>query len=201
MNDKVQAVIGDKIKDMPEGFEEEFRKGHQTQLRCGKNKKYTKLMGSKVYKGPYNLDEPKLIQNVLFSWCLQYLEGPEFLDLPPEERSYIPIEQILRSEKSVYLQFDNIGESKGYETEYKTTTTEPEGAQIIKRGSHVHRVIDLDDPLDPKVAKAAISHLFLRRALKIGDSGFHNIIIFKSGPQLVAGIDMEEFNSKTGAKI
>jgi len=60
-------------------------------LRCGKNKKYTKIIENKVFKGPYKLNEPKLLQNVVFSHILRYIEGPEILDLAPELRSSIPI--------------------------------------------------------------------------------------------------------------
>ena len=46
-----------------------------------------------------------------------------------------------------------------------------------------------------------MSHLVLRRYLKIGDSGFHNILYVDPesqeslGTQLIVGNDMEEFNS------
>jgi hypothetical protein len=53
--------------------------------------------------------------------------------------------------------------------------TEPEGARVIPRGGHVNRLIELQE-LEGDVLRAAISHLFLRRCLKIGDSGFHNVL-------------------------
>ena len=78
--------MGEKIIEAPENFLEDFNKGNQAQLRCGKNKKYTKIIGDKVYKGPYKLDEVKLFQNVVFTFLLNYIEGP-ILNIEMEQKS------------------------------------------------------------------------------------------------------------------
>ena len=55
--------------------------------------------------------------------------------------------------------------------------------------------------MSTELKEAGIAHLFLRRCLRIGDAGFHNILQVDEScslKQKVAGIDLEEFNSKSG---
>jgi hypothetical protein len=72
-------------------------------------------MSDKVYKGPYKLDECKLLLNVVFTFLLGYLEGP-ILDLSTPQKSSIPISQILLVGDKAYLEFKNIGKQDGFET-------------------------------------------------------------------------------------
>ena len=81
-------------------------------------------------------------------------------------------------------------------------TTSIETMNVIKRCSFVSRISELTS-LSTDLQKACMSHLILRRMLRIGDSGLHNILLINqkdesARSQLIAGIDMEEFNSATG---
>lgn len=65
----------------------------------------------------------------------------------------------------------------------------------------MNRLQDIKKFMSTELKEAGIAHLFLRRCLRIGDAGFHNILEVDEScslKQKVAGIDLEEFNSKSG---
>lgn len=142
--------------------------------------------------------------NVVFSWLLDYMEGPAILDLQMKDKSNLKIEKLilLPEHGEIYMQFQNVGKNETAQDMIETKTSAIEtDVKVFKRGSFVNRLQDIKKFMSPELKQAAISHLYLRRCLRIGDAGFHNILQVDEScslKQKIAGIDLEEFTSKSG---
>lgn len=105
-----------------------------------------------------------------------------------------------------YLHFKNVGSTHLQPSSIQHKVSEFQTCDVIDRGAFVKRVSEIEDKdLSDEVLQASVSHLILRRFLRIGDSGLHNILLvdkssslYESTKQTVVGVDLEEFNSKAG---
>lgn len=165
-------------KEESEEFVKKLDSYPQAQLRCGNAKKVTKVIGSSVFKGPYTSDDRKTMLNIMFTSLFKFLESEKCLDLPETNKSCLPILKIIsvNNDKELYFEFKSVGlliTPKMVET--KSSSIE-KNVRVVKRGTFVNRLKDIESGLSDPLLRAGISHLYLRRMLRIGDSGMHNIL-------------------------
>ena len=89
------------------------------------------------------------------------------MEIKPSEKSTIPFEVLVLNSGLVYLKFQNVG--------LKISIDQNEN-RVLSRSTFVHRLNDLKPPIDTDLREGALTHLFLRRCLFIGDSGLWNIL-------------------------
>ena len=184
----------------------DFEKLPSAQLLTGKHKKRVKVKSDAVLKGPYRSDEEKLLKNITYTRLLDDLEND--LQLSKEMRSALPIKRLLKAkngaEGDIYIEFDNVGDHSKMKVSKKSSKIQPEH-EVCERDSFVNRVSEIIGSCSMPIKKASICHLYLRRVLNVGDSGFHNILKIedpkKFGGQLVAGIDLEENKLENGSEF
>jgi hypothetical protein len=101
-----------------------------------------------------------------------------------------------------YLKQKSLGKLSTSEDDHEIVTTKVEtNVKVLRRGSHVHRLIELekdeanfqDD--DKQILQACIQHFYLRYLLNIGDSGTWNILVRRDGIKGICGIDFEEIRA------
>jgi hypothetical protein len=156
-----------------------------------------------TYKGPYDFNDQKLLNNLKNAKAILILE--KFLGISPT--TIQDWQKILKTNnKQYYLVLENVGKIlEKYDTESVTTKIET-NVLIIKRNTFVKRVSELEkesQKMCPLVCVSCLQHLYLRYLLGIGDSGTHNILLNEkpNGDSLVTGIDLEEVNSSNKMKI
>ena len=161
-----------------------------------------------VYKGTYLASSPadrkKLLHNLYFTRALLLLE--EHLRIPDQHRSILDWMSIIWIEDTdeYYLQHKSLGSLPQSEEEYEMVSTKVEtNVKVLRRGSHVNRLIELEkDPSNfqahnDDICQACIQHCYLRYLLNIGDSGTWNILVRRDGIRGICGIDFEEIRSNT----
>jgi len=181
------------LKQISDGEEQQIHKLPHAQKRTAKYKKAVFINPEYVIKGPYSIDDTKLLNNIKYSYLLNQLE--DLLNLEEKYRSYLKIEFIGFCQDRYYLYFKNVGVINQDTIIENCTTKIEENVQIIPRGETVYRVSELEknNKLSDDIKIASLQHLYLRYLLGIGDSGTHNILIRKDNShRLIAGIDLEE---------
>jgi len=175
----------------------------QAQKRTAKFKKAVYIVDELVFKGPYAHDDPRLINNLKYTYAVQLLE--EALQLPGWQRGALPWKYIGQwGVDQYYLAGPNVGKWKNIPFERVSSKIETD-VPVIPRGGVVWRVSDVEKngTLIDGIKIAALQHLYFRFLLDIGDSGTHNILIRNDNDtsgRLIAGIDLEEkraINGKT----
>lgn len=177
-----------------------FEAQPSAQLITSRHKKKVKVSKNTVVKGPYSHDDQSFVKNTVFTKLLLDLEKD--LGLDNDMKSALPIKRVLvvkdkdkKKKESVYLEFDNVGSFDKIRSSMTSSKLEKD-VQVCDRGSFVNRISEMVNGCPKKIMKASLCHLFLRRALNVGDSGLHNILkindITKFDGQLIAGIDLEE---------
>jgi hypothetical protein len=159
-----------------------------------------------VYKGPYlaNLpgDTRKLLYNLYFTRALLTLE--EHLKIGNEFRSIVDWICIIKIKNTdqYYLKQKSLGKLSDSDDDYELVTTKVEtDVKVLRRGSHVNRLIELEkDQIDKQICQATIQHFYLRYLLNIGDSGTWNILVRRDENNRVCGIDFEEIRAEKAKK-
>jgi predicted nucleic acid-binding OB-fold protein len=188
---KSEAFITDELANLAHG-----------QRRTGAHKKAVYISPDYVYKGPYfaNLpgDTKKLLHNLYFTRALLILE--EHLKIENDFRSIIDWNSIIKIENTnqYYLKQKSLGKLSDSEDDYELVTTKIEtDVKVLRRGSHVHRLIELEkDQSDKQISQASVQHFYLRYLLNIGDSGTWNILVRRDDVKGICGIDFEEIRSE-----
>ena len=176
------------------------------QRRTGKHKKSVFIDSNEIFKGPYDAAQPgdkkKLLNNLYFTRALLVLEN--CLNIDEKYRSILDWSGIIRIDTTseYYLKQKSIGILTDAE-DYEVVTTKIENdVKVLRRGSHIYRLIELEkDPStflnkNPDICQAAVQHFYLRYLLNVGDSGTWNILVRRDGISGVCGIDFEEFRSE-----
>jgi hypothetical protein len=166
------------------------------QKRTSHWKKFVYVDGELVKKGPYKQGEATLAlarKNIDVLRVLQDICG-----LPTKLRSDLPIRgEETDKDGRVYLVYDNVGSTPQNDDSERVTTKIDSDVLVLRRRTFVDRVSDREKSggLTDDVARAALTHLYFRYLMGVGDSGTHNILIrtdVDAGGRVVAGIDMEE---------
>ncbi len=176
------------------------------QRRTSAHKKAVFISSDYVYKGPYLANSPgdtkKFLYNLYFTRALITLE--QHLKLPDHLRSIIDWDSVIKINHTneYYLKQKSLGKLSTSEDDHEIVTTKVEtNVKVLRRGSHVHRLIELekdesnfqDD--DKQILQACIQHFYLRYLLNIGDSGTWNILVRRDGIKGICGIDFEEIRA------
>ncbi len=167
----------------------------QAQLRTATYKKAVYIVKELVFKGPYACDDPRLMNNLRYTYALQLLE--EALQLPEWQRGSLRWEYIGQwGIDQYYLVAPNVGKWKDIPFERVSSKIET-NVPVVPRGGVVWRVSDVEKNghLTDDIKLAALQHLYFRFLLDIGDSGTHNVLFRKDADntgRLIAGIDLEE---------
>ena len=145
-----------------------------------------------------------MLHNLYFTRALLLLE--EHLRVPDQHRSILDWRSIIWIEETdeYYLQHKSLGSLPQSEEDYEMVSTKVEtNVKVLRRGSHVSRLIELEkDPTNfqasnDDMCQACIQHFYLRYLLNIGDSGTWNILVRRDGTRGICGIDFEEIRSNT----
>ena len=98
--------------------------------------------------------------------------------MPKTDKSCLPILKIisLNDDKELYFEFKSVGLPITSEMVETKSSTIEKNVSVVKRGTFVNRLKDIESGLSEPMLRAGISHLYLRRMLRIGDSGMHNIL-------------------------
>ena len=193
--DTVAQKVGVPIKELSAKTIVYIKNAPQAQKRTAKSKKAVYVVDDKVYKGPYAVDDHKLLKNLSYTFALHVLE--DVLKLPEWRRGALPWEYIgCCSENQCYLVAPNVGKTKNIPFDLVTSKIETD-VPVIPRGGVIGRVSEAEKngQLTEDIKLTALQHLYLRFLLDIGDSGTHNILIRQDSSRtgrLVAGIDLEE---------
>ncbi len=164
--------------------------GPQAQKKTSAAKKCVYIVNDLAIKGPYLPSDQKLMYNLQFTQALMLIEDE--LQLEEKYRTTLPWKELWKTSKGeYYLIADNIGDHQKLETEKVTTKLET-NVEVIKRGTFVKRVSELEEP-HGEIKIASLQHLYLRYLLDIGDSGTHNILVREDQTErFVVGNDLEE---------
>ena len=164
-------------------------------LKTAVYKKPVHIVGDRVYKGPYTFDDPRLINNLRFTYALQVLE--ERLSLPEWLRTSLAWQCIgYDGNDGYFLVAPNVGKTGALPFKMVSSKLETD-VPVVTRGGCVRRVADVESNgrLTNEAKLAALQHLYFRFLLGIGDSGTHQILIredYKTSGRLIAGVDIEE---------
>ena len=189
--------IQDQLSNLPHG-----------QRRTSSHKKAVFISSDYVYKGPYSGNSPndtkKLLNNLYFTRAMIVLE--ESLKLPDNLRSVVDWHSVIKIENSeeYYLKQKSLGILSNEDGDRELVTTKVEkDVQVLRRGSHIHRLIEIENNLEnsEEIYRATIQHFYLRYLLNIGDSGTWNILVRRDEHQGICGIDFEEIRSEKAKKI
>ena len=167
----------------------------QAQKRTSKHKKIVKIVGDRIFKGPYAFDDPKLMINLKHAFALLLLESA--LKLPQWRRGSLQWDSIGCCDNSqCYLMAQNVGKCESLPFEQVDSAIE-KGVRVVPRKTAVWRASDIEgtDQLTTEIRSATLQHLYLRYLLDIGDSGTHHVLLrqdYHQTSRLIAGIDLEE---------
>ena len=186
----------------------------QGQKLTSSSKKSVFIGKTHVYKGPFNLDGKKLLNNIRFTRALKLLE--KISAIPPRNRSLLEF-NIKHLAGYYYLVYKNIANiSSDAHIDTITTrvisksaaslatdldeTAPSEVVHIYPRGI-INRISDIikihPSKFTDEIKIATLQHLYFRYLLNVGDSGVHNVLYREDGSvKLVAGVDMEEIRTK-----
>jgi hypothetical protein len=166
----------------------------KAQLLTAKWKKFVNVDDHVVYKGPYDIEDKKLIRNLQVAAALSFLE----VELVGGE-SHKYFNYYLQNGSNIYLASDRFGLTnlKDCHNEDIITYHKNEVSyDCYKRKSIVRRVCDLNqDEITPIIAFEVLDHLYLRFLLNVGDSGGHNMLYTGDNVSYkfkVQGIDFDE---------
>ena len=170
-----------KIKELP-----------AAQKRTSKHKKFVHVGDQYVYKGPYSPNDNSFINCKRFLSMLKFFE--DRLQVPVEYRSHLDIIDEIEHRDGIFLKYKNVGDPSTEKEHALVSTKIDKEYKVLPRNSFVSRVSDLEQQsgLTEKIAVAVLQHLYCAYILGIGDVGSHNILVCKTGPQFIAGIDIEE---------
>jgi len=181
------------------------------------SKKSVYMDQSYVYKGPFTVDDKKLLNSIKFTQALVCVEN--IIKIQNKMKSVLPFS--IKEYKGYYfLVYKNIGNIDESTSELVNTTlvsksltemalkignTSPsKSVKIYPRGV-IKRISDIIT-LDPSkftndIKLATLQHLYFRYLFNVGDSGTQNVLYREDGNiKLVAGIDMEEIRGKDQGK-
>ena len=187
-----QAFLTDQLANLPHG-----------QRRTSAHKKAVFISTDYVYKGPYRGNSPgdvkKFLNNLYFTRALIALE--EDLKLSEDLRSIVDWHSVIKISDvdEYYLKQKALGNLSTDENDRELVTTKVEkNVQVLRRGSHIHRLVELENDQDnfPEIYRATIQHFYLRYLLNVGDSGTWNILVRRDEDQRICGIDFEELRSE-----
>ncbi len=192
---KLSYQVNVPIRSLSSATMDKVKHAPQAQLRTAKFKKAVFFVDELIFKGPYECDDPKLMNNLKFTYAIQQLE--EALKLPEWARGVLPWDGIACWEDNqYYLVAPNVGKTKDIPFEIVSSKIET-NVKVVPRGGCVWRVSDAEKNgrLTDDIKIAALQHLYFRFLLGIGDSGTHNVLVreeYKTAGRLIAGIDLEE---------
>jgi hypothetical protein len=187
--------VGVPIQSLSSKAMARIKKAPHAKLKTAVYKKPVHIVGDLVYKGPYTFDDPRLTNNLRFTYALQVLE--ERLNLPEWLRTSLPWQCIgYDGNDHYYLVAPNVGKTGALPFEMVSSKLETD-VPVVARGGCARRVADVEGNgrLTNEAKLAALQHLYFRFLLGIGDSGTHQILIredFKTSGRLIAGVDIEE---------
>jgi len=167
------------------------------QKRTAKYKKSVFIDNFSTYKGPYDFNDQKLLNNLKNTKVILLLE--KFLEL--EFSTIQDWKKILKTNNNqYYLESANVGRIlQKCDTELASSKIE-ENVLIVKRKTFVKRVSEIEkeaQQMEDLICLSCVQHLYFRYLLGIGDSGTHNILLKEEeNNSLIIGIDLEEVNSK-----
>ena len=152
-------------------------------------------------------DRKKLLYNLYFTCALLTLE--RHLKIPVHLCSIVDWHSIIKVDNinEYYLKQNSVGKLSKSENDYETVTTKIEtNVKILRRGSHVNRLIELENNESnfgnnkEQIFQACVQHFYLRYILNIGDSGTWNILVRRDQNEGICGIDFEEIRSRKNKK-
>ena len=196
--EKFAKIVGVPIYDLSAETMTKILSAPQGQKRTARFKKAVKIDGNLVFKGPYRCDDPKLMNNLKYTYAIELLET--ILQLPEWQRGSLRWEYIgYGDENQNYLVAPNVGKHENIPFERVTTKIET-NVKVIPRGGHVERVSDIEGTgrLTDNIKLAALQHLYLRFLLDVGDSMTQNVLIREDchrNGRLIAGVDLEEIRA------
>jgi hypothetical protein len=185
----------------------------QGQKLTSSSKKSVYMDQSYVYKGPFTVDDKKLLNSIKFTQALVCVES--VIKIPYKMKSVLPFS--IKDYKGYYfLVYKNIGNIDESTSELVDTklvskslsdmalklgnSSPSKSVKIYPRGviKRISDVITLEPSKFTKDIKlATLQHLYFRYLFNIGDSGTQNVLYREDGNiKLVAGIDMEEIRGK-----
>jgi hypothetical protein len=97
----------------------------------------------------------------------------------------------------VFLEMVNVGRRPQLEDWSVETTMLERDVPIMRRGSHVSRVSEVEQTLSPPCLVRCLEHLMACYLLHVGDHGTHNMLRTAAGT--VVGIDLEETRTSSKA--
>ena len=176
------------------------------QRRTGTHKKAVFISSAHIYKGPYATqlpgDRKKFLFNLYFTRACLALE--EHLKISVEHRSILDWQSVIKiaGSEEYYLKQKSIGHLSSDENDSEVVTTKIESdVKVLRRGSHVSRMIEVEkETTDIPHGQACLQHFYLRYLLNIGDSGTWNILLRRDETPGICGIDLEEIRSNNAKK-
>jgi hypothetical protein len=192
---KLAHKVGVPLKKLSSQNMTKINNAPQAQRKTAKFKKAVYIVEDLVFKGPYTFDDPRLMNNLRYTYAIELLEAA--LQLPEWERGSLIWEYLGRcDDNQYYLVAPNVGKWKNIFFDLVNTKIET-NVKVVPRGEAVRRVSDIEgtELLTNDIKSAALQHLYLRFVLDIGDSGTHNVLAredYVSSSRLIAGIDLEE---------
>jgi hypothetical protein len=200
---KLACRVGVPLRTLSEGELFNINNAPQAQKRTAKFKKSVYVVNELVFKGPYRLDDPGLINSIRYTHALVLLET--LLHMPEWQRGSLPWEFLgVSQDDNFYLAAPNVGRWRNISFETVTTKIEKD-VKVVPRRAHVMRVSDIEgtDQLTNEIKMATLQHLYFRFLLGIGDSGNHNVLVRKdhdSSGRLIAGADLDERRGNNAIK-
>ena len=191
----IAQEVGVSIEELSAQTITKLKSAPQGQRKTAKFKKSVYIVEDLVFKGPYTFDDPRLMNNLRYTYAIELLEAA--LQLPEWERGSLIWEYLGRcDDNQYYLVAPNVGNQKKIPPDLVNTKIE-KNVKVVPRGEAVRRVSDIEgtELLTNDIESAALQHLYLRFVLDIGDSGTHNVLArenYVSSGRLIAGIDLEE---------
>jgi len=192
---EMARIVGVPIKALSAVTRYKVAGAPRAQLRTATFKKAVFVVNDLVFKGPYICSDPKLVNNLRFTYAVQLLE--ETLKIPEWQRGALAWEyMVLDGNKQYYLVAANVGKTENVPFDMVSSKIETD-VPVIPRGGAVWRVSDVEKNgrLADDIKLASLQHLYFRFLLDIGDSGSHNILIREdhdASGRMIAGIDLEE---------
>jgi hypothetical protein len=199
--DKIIVSFGYCLTQIDIEEESRIEKLPRGQKRTAKYKKSVFIDKFVTFKGPYDFNDQKLLNNLKNAKAILLLE--DFLGL--DFSTIQDWKRILKTNTNqYYLESENVGKIlDNYNCETITSKIET-NVLIIKRNTFVKRVSELEKEVEKMghlECIACLQHLYFRYLLAIGDSGTHNILLKEDKSEsLVIGIDLEERNARNVKK-
>jgi hypothetical protein len=200
---KLACRVGVPLRTLSEGELFNINNAPQAQKRTAKFKKSVYVVEDLVFKGPYQRDDPGLINSIRYTHALELLEI--LLHMPEWQRGSLRWLFLgFTHNDQCYLVAPNVGSRNNIKFETVTTKIE-KNVKVVPRQEHVMRVSDIEgnDQLTNEIKMATLQHLYFRFLLGIGDSGTHNVLVRKDSDlcgRLIAGVDLDERRGNNSMK-